>query len=159
MRFLAALAMIGIVAVSLLPAALVAQASDPVTGTWVLNLTKSTFNPGPAPRSETRTYEMVGNTLKMTSAIVDADGTSRAVKSTYTVDGKTYPVAGAPDADSQALKQLDRFTVEGTLMKNGQVVQTAKRVVSKDGKTLTIWFKGTDAKGQKIDNMFVFDKK
>ena len=68
-------------------------------------------------------------------------------------------MSGAPDVDSQALKQIDRYTVEGNLMKSGKVVQTARRVVSKDGKVLTIWFKGTDAKGRKIDNMLVFDKR
>jgi hypothetical protein len=153
------LAFLGILTIALLPQFLAAQPSDPVNGTWVLNVAKSTFKPGPAYKSETRTYEMVGNQLRMKSSVVDADGTSRDVLSTYTVDGKEYPVTGAQEADSQALKQIDRYTVEGNLMKNGKVVQTAKRVVSKDGKVLTIWFKGTDAKGRKIDNTLVFDRR
>jgi hypothetical protein len=153
------LAILGILTVALLPDTLTAQAPDPVNGTWVLNVAKSTFKPGPAYKSETRTYEMVGNQLKMKSTVVDADGTSRDVASTYTVDGKEYPVTGAPDVDSQALKQIDRYTLEGNLMKNGKVVQTVKRVVSNDGAVLTIWFKGTDAKGRQIDNTLVFDRR
>ena len=33
-----------------------ALAADPAIGTWKLNLAKSTFSPGPAPRSQVRTY-------------------------------------------------------------------------------------------------------
>jgi hypothetical protein len=32
-----------------------AFAADSATGTWKLNLAKSTFSPGPAPKSQTRT--------------------------------------------------------------------------------------------------------
>ena len=34
---------------------------DAFVGTWRLNTAKSKFNPGPAPRSETRTTEVQGN--------------------------------------------------------------------------------------------------
>ena len=153
------LAVLGIAAVSVLPNALSAQRRDPVVGTWGLNLTKSTFSPGPAPKSETRTYTMAGKKLKMTSTVIDADGTKRTVRSTYTVDGKTYPITGQPGVDSQSLTQTDPNTAEGKVMYKGKVVQTAKRTVSNDGKVLTIWFDGIDAKGQKIDNVQVFDRK
>jgi len=102
---------------------------------------------------------MAGKKLKMTSIVVDAAGTKRTVRSTYTVDGKVYPVTGERGVDSQSLTQTDRYNVEGNIMYKGKVVQTAKRTVSNDGKVLTIWFKGTDAKGQKIDNMLAFDKR
>ena len=39
---------------------LTAQAADPLVGTWELSIAKSTYNPGPAPRSETRNYVVVG---------------------------------------------------------------------------------------------------
>ena len=42
-----------------------AQATDPVVGTWELNLAKSAFTPGPAPKSETRTYEASGSDFKL----------------------------------------------------------------------------------------------
>jgi len=39
------------------------------------------------------------------------------------------------------------------------VVQTYSRVVSQDGKTMTITTTGTNAKGQKTSNVAVFEKK
>jgi hypothetical protein len=38
------------------------------------------------------------------------------------------------------------------------VVQTTTRVVSKDGETLTLTVKGTNAKGQTVNDVLVFDK-
>ena len=44
-----------------------AQGPDSSIGTWVLNIPKSTFNPGPAPKSESRTYVMVHQETKLTT--------------------------------------------------------------------------------------------
>ncbi len=46
---------------------LAGQGADPVIGTWVLDVAKSTFSPGPAPKSESRTYVMEGQEIKVTS--------------------------------------------------------------------------------------------
>ena len=43
--------------------------------------------------------------------------------------------------------------------KDGEIVSTATLVDSADGKTLTITTTGKDGKGQKIDNVAVYDKK
>ena len=136
-----------------------AQNNDPVVGTWVLNVAKSKFSPGPAPKSESRTYAMAGNEIKATSTGVDADGKSTSAAWTVVYDGKERPVTGDPDADTLSLKRVDPNTIEFTEMKAGKVVLSGTRTVSKDGKTLTITTKGTNAKGQKVDNVVVYDKK
>ena len=38
------------------------------------------------------------------------------------------------------------------------MVQTLKRVVSQNGKTMTVTVKGTNAQGQAVNNVVVFDK-
>ena len=136
-----------------------AQNNDPVVGTWVLNVAKSKFSPGPAPKSESRTYAMAGNEIKATSTGVDADGKATSAAWTVVYDGKERPVTGDPDADTLSLKRVDPNTIEFTEMKAGKVVLSGTRTVSKDGKTLTITTKGTNAKGQKVDNVVVYDKK
>lgn len=135
-----------------------ALAPDPVNGIWVLNLAKSTFRPGPAPRAETRVYDMAAPHLIITSTVVDADGTQRTVRSTYVVDGQAHPVE-APDGDSQVLTQIDRLTVEVRMMKDGEVVRTARRTVSNDGQVLTITMRGRDGAGQAFDNVAVYDRR
>ena len=144
--------------VSFLSAASIAGAADPLVGTWTLNLAKSKITP-PAPKSETRTYTVSDDgTISVTEKIVSADGNESNVSASYKLDGNDYPVTGAPDSDSVAAKRISSHTTEYTLKKAGKVVQTARRVVSKDGKTLRITETGTDSHGAKSVEIEVFDK-
>jgi hypothetical protein len=136
-----------------------AQATDPIVGTWELNVAKSKFSPGPAPKSETRTYVMAGEDIKATSTGVDGTGTPTAGEWTINYDGKDRPQTGNPNADSLSLKRVDAFTAEFTQKKAGKVVITGTRTISKDGKVLTITTKGTNAKGQTIHDVEVFEKR
>jgi len=136
-----------------------AQAADPLNGTWELNLTKSKYDPGPAPRNQTRTYEVAGDTMKYTAKGIDAAGKPTLVEHKANYDGKDYPITGSPDADTISLKRIDGSTSEATLKKAGKVVTVNTRVVSKDGKVMTVTGKGTNAKGEKVNNVLVFDKR
>jgi hypothetical protein len=138
---------------------LLAQATDPASGTWELNLSKSKFSPGPPPKGLTRSFELTGADVKYTLKGIDAEGKPMLVQYSAKYDGKDYPVTGSPDFDTIALKRIDAASAEATLKKGGKVVQTSKRVVSKDGKTLTLTTTGTNAKGQAINNVTVFDKR
>ena len=136
-----------------------AQAADPIVGTWVLNVAKSTFSPGPAPKSESRTYVMVGQEIKATSKGVDGDGKPVAGEWTIVYDGKDRAMTGSADADLLSLKRIDHFTTEFTEKKAGKVVITGTRIISPDGKVMTIKTKGTNAKGQTINDVQVFEKR
>ena len=132
---------------------------DPMLGTWVLSAAKSKYDPGPPPKSNTVTREAAGQGVKVSSKGVDAEGKPTAQSYTANFDGKDYTVTGSPDYDAVAFKKSGASAAEATRKKGGKVVQTAKYVVSADGKTLTITSSGTNAKGQKIHNVSVFDKK
>ena len=135
-----------------------AAVPDPVIGTWQLNVSKSTFKPGPAFKSQVRTYSQSGPSITLVVKTVGADGKEITSQATYQLDGKDYPVTGTPNYDSLSVKQVDSNTVKFTQKKAGKVVSTGSRTVSKDGKTLTLKSKGTTAKGEKSENVGVFDK-
>jgi hypothetical protein len=135
-----------------------AQGADPLNGTWHLNAGKSQFTAGPALKSQTRTYQVSGESVKQVLDGIDSQGKPVHIEFTARYDGKDYPTTGNPDADAIAVKRLDKYSARSELKKDGKVVQTTLRHVSKDGKTLTLKTKGTDAKGEKIDNVLVFDK-
>ena len=61
-------------------AQLSAQGKDPRIGTWKLNVTKSKYDPGPAPQSQTLKVDAVGKGEKVTSETVTADGSVRIVE-------------------------------------------------------------------------------
>jgi hypothetical protein len=52
--------------------------TNPAVGTWKLNVEKSKYNPGPAPKSLTRTLETQGDNVKYTFDGVSAEGTGVA---------------------------------------------------------------------------------
>ena len=136
-----------------------AQGADSSIGTWVLNIPKSTFNPGPPPQSESRTYVMVHQETKLTSTGVDGDGKPTTREWTIGYDGKDRPMTGDPDADMVSLKRLDAFTTEFSQKNAGKVVITGTQAISKDGTVMTITTSGINAKGQTINNVLVFDKR
>lgn len=151
-----AVLMLGLVGVSLQTG--LAQ-SDPFIGTWVLNVAKSTFTPGPPPKSQTSIYEVAGKGVKVTTKGTDKDGKPTSTQFTANYDGKDAAVTGNPDWDATTLKRIDSHTVEFTRKKAGKVVQTGTNVVSKDGKTRTVTTKGSDAKGQQVHNISIYEKK
>lgn len=149
--FLGALLTVGV--------ALAAQSSaDPVVGSWKLDPSKSSFTAGPALKSQTRVYSQSDDSYTLNMTSVTADGKQTTQQTTYHLDGKDYPVTGAPDFDGLSGKKIDSNTAEFTLKKAGKAVGTTRRTVSKDGKTLTATTKVTNAKGEKVENRMVFDK-
>lgn len=132
---------------------------SPILGTWVLNTAKSKFSPGPAPRSESRSYVPAGNVINALSKRVDATGKPVAAQWTVAYDGADRPLSGVADADTQSLKPIDAYTVEFTQKRGGKVVITGRRVISKDGKAMTITFTGVNARGQTVNNVEVFEKR
>jgi hypothetical protein len=138
---------------------LAAQGVDPIVGTWELNVAKSTYNPGPARKSETRTYVIAGQDIQATANGVDGSGKPTTRSWTMSYDSKDRPMTGDPDSDTLSLKRVDPFKVEFVQKKAGKVVITGTRTISPDGKVMTITAKGTNADGQTIDNVEVFEKR
>jgi len=127
-------AVVVFVAVAAVPAAGLAQ-RKPLTsdiervlsreGTWKLNLAKSHYDPGPPPKSGTRTIELLANGTRQKTEGVDAGGNRVAYGYTANYDGKDYAITGSGvpnEADSISLKRIDNSTVEATLKKEGKVV-------------------------------------
>jgi hypothetical protein len=135
-----------------------ALAADNWLGTWKLNVEKSKYSPGPAPKSLTLKYEPSQGGIKLTSDGVSADG--KTMHGTYTskFDGKDVPWEGNPDADMAAPKKIDDNSFENVWKKGGKVTFTVKAVVSKDGKTFTVSQTGKNAKGETVNITAVYEK-
>ena len=134
---------------------------DPIAGTWNLNVTKSKFDPGPAPKSQTRKVEAQGDAWKFSFDGVGADGKSVTYGFTVKFDGKDYPITGShpSGADSISAKKADANHYEATLKKGGKVVGTGKVSISADGKVTTVEASGTNAAGKKTGDVLVYEKK
>ena len=136
-----------------------AQTKDPFVGTWTLNVAKSKYDPGPAPKGGTTTYEAAGKGYKVTVKAEPASGPALQWSYTTDLDGKDSPMAGNPNADAIAVKRVDANNLEAVAKKGGKELTNQKRVVSGDGKTMTITMTGMNAQGQKVNNVAVYEKK
>jgi hypothetical protein len=120
---------------------------------------KSKYSPGPAPQSVMVKVESAGQGEKTTTDFVNADGTRTSTEYTANFDGKNSPLTGSQfGADMVSLKRIDARTTERTDKKGDKVVQVLTRVVSQDGKMMTVTTKGMNAQAQAMNNVGVFEK-
>jgi len=155
------LAFVTVVVLAALASGVLLAQSNPFIGTWKLNLAKSKYSPGPAPQSATQTYEARGDGVKASIEGTAADGSHYAWGYSANYDGQDNPLSGTgmPNgADTIALKRIDPNTIKATFKKAGKVVMAGREVVSKDGKAKTITGRGTDANGQAVRRLIVYDK-
>jgi hypothetical protein len=108
-------------------------------GTWRLDLAKSRYFPGPAPRSETRIYTADKDGVQGAINRVYADGRTEIIEYRANYD-REQAVTGTPAYDAITLKKIDDYTSESVLSHAGMVYGTARRVISPDGNTMTIAF-------------------
>jgi hypothetical protein len=151
--------LIAFVVVAAWPSAVFAQKMAHI-GTWKQNFEKSKCDPpatGTRPQSVVRTYEeFEGNGIKATFVTIRADGTRATTSYSAHFDGKAYPYTGSA-FDTITLKRIDAYSWFAT-NKGAKAGNTGTNTVSKDGKTLTYTSKGTNAQGNTISCVSVFDR-
>ena len=142
-----------------------AMGADMLAGTWKLNVAKSKYSPGPAPQSNTVKFDAIDGGIKLVADGSDSQGRKTHNEYTAKFDGKDYPTKpmldGKPNpnaADSVSYKKIDDYTYEVTAKLKGKTLNVARHSISKDGKTRTITTTGTNAQGQKLNDMTVFEK-
>jgi hypothetical protein len=129
---------------------------DLLLGVWQLDVAKSRYTPGPPPRNETRTYVRDKEGLKGTIQRRRDDGKTEVIEYRADFDHE-YPVTGTEAYDTIRLKRIDARTAEAVLSHAGRVFGTARRVVSEDGRTLTITFRQED-QGHLTNNVAIYRK-
>lgn len=132
-----------------------AQATNPLVGTWNLNVAKSK-----APfKSGTTVVEAVGDGIKFTVDLVGTDGTKSHWEFTANYDGKDNPVTGnSPYGDTVAVTRVNARTTRIVGKYSGKPSTTHTIVVSADGKTRTTTAKGTDTTGKPVDSVSFYEK-
>ena len=153
--------LIAVVILFAVPIGLLAQQPEAAIGVWKLNLARSEYDPGPPPKSETRTWEdRGGGAVVFTVEGISAQGIPTFNSYTFKNDGKDYPMPGSsPERkNSVSLKQIDPYTVHFTNKINGKANNDCTRTVSKDRNTLTLRCTGTNVQGRRFKNVGVYDR-
>ena len=123
-----------------------------------MNVFKSTYTPGPVPKSAINKFEQWEDGIKATIDLVDGQGNKIHAEVAARFDGKDYPIKGSPIADAVSLKRVNDRQTDVVWKKDGKVAMTGKSVISADGKTTTVTQTGKDPQGRTINNVVVYDK-
>jgi hypothetical protein len=123
---------------------------DPRVGTWKLNLEKSQYAPGLAPKTQVRRIESRPDGFSVFTLVgQDAQGNPMFIQSVYKFDGKEYPeytqtslaefsATGKSSNVRSVYKLLDAYTVEMTRRDpSGKIATINTQSMSRDGSTLT----------------------
>src|SRR5262245_27764490 len=158
-RLMAPIALAVAAVLAIAPAARAQSASksdqDVELGVWKVDLAKSRYYPGPPPISETRTFTRDKDGVKGIVVRRNANGTEERIE--YRADfDMEYPVSGTEAYDAVKFRRIDAYTSDAVLSHAGRVFGTARRVISQDGRTMTITFRQEDP--SLVKNVVVYRK-
>jgi hypothetical protein len=134
-----------------------AFAADPIVGSWKLNVAKSKFSSGQELKAGSRVYTEANGVYTLDQKLTGADGKEISYRVQYS-DGKDMKQDSGGAVDTTHAKKVDANTWDFDLKKDGKVVGHVHRVVSADGKTLTVHNTGMMISGVTGDQTLVFAK-
>jgi hypothetical protein len=134
-----------------------AQQPDPFDGTWELNVAKSRMQPTTASKRETIHYRIVGDEEQFVSEAVTAKGEMESIRYAARYDdGKPYPFTITIDGKvtnpgaMTMVRKIDAWTRERYNVRDGKPVLASRRVVSRDGRTMTLTIVRLDQNGKEV---------
>jgi hypothetical protein len=133
-----------------------ARDHERLVGTWRLDVARSKYSPGPPLKSETRTYTRDRSGVIGRIERHYADGRQEIIDYRADLD-REVPVSGTQAYDAIRLKRIDEYTTEGVLSHAGRVFGTSRRVLSPDGRTMTITFRREEP-GDMVNNIAFYRK-
>ena len=128
-------------------------------GTWHLNVSKSTYRPGPGPMSATLNVGYEGVMRHSVLNTIARDGERIRTEYVASEDGRDYAIHGSPNADTIALRRTSPGTIERTDKRRGEVVMLLTLRLSQDGRSMTVTQRGVTAAGDMVSNTMVYDKR
>jgi len=148
-----------LIVVLLLIATAAAAGADPFVGRWVLNVQHSRYPAGTCPKSMAIHMEPTEKGIRYRSDTTYNNGASTYSQYTVDYDGKQAIVMGARGMMLPVfLRRIDSNTVVASYTKELQVVATSRRVVSKDGRLMTVTTTSKDESGKSVTSVAVFDR-
>lgn len=141
------------------PVLVAAQMPEGMAGTWKLNVTRSTCNPGPCARAGRTVIEkMAGGGMKMVTDGVRADGVVSHRELVSLFDGSEAEVKGSEPRESRAYIRVNDRAYEWVARAGGKVTSKGQGAVSADGKTRTNVVTRTSPDGSALISKTVYER-
>jgi len=127
-------------------------------GVWKLVPDQSKFEPGPPPRSETRSYRKTPEGIVALVETTDQKGMVHTISYPWSVDDTEHRMMGSELLDTIRLSQIDNLTAEASLRHGTKVLATERRSISADGKIMTIIMTDMTSEERPITVRAVYEK-
>lgn len=142
--------------------------SDPIIGTWKLNVSQSRFSPilltalnETVPKEKTEIYQELDDRIVMTvSATLTGREPISAKYSWPRQGGIARILENVPSMEGISI--IETLIAPGewyvTFLKDGKQLLAVHKVVSKDGKTMNLTYIGADAQGNRFDQIDIYNR-
>jgi hypothetical protein len=134
--------------------------SDPFTGTWKLNPSKSKFDPNHRPSEATMQWEAgPDGKYLMTARGINAKGEPVAERpQTFVPDGRPYPVPDFPGLASVTTRPRPDTIRAEVRREDGSLAGEGTYVVAPDGQSLTATTAGFDTQLRRFETTTAWDR-
>ena len=131
---------------------------DAFCGTWRLRADQSRYEQGKPPREGVYWIERDGDWLLFSARWVSADGRRLEMSFAGRPDGQPHPYEDPAVADTVTTTLVDARTLDTTADKDGRVAAHGRRVLSPDGRVMTVTQSGTAPDGTPFANVSIYDR-
>ena len=149
-RYILMASFVGAMAVAL--AAQAPQQGTKFIGTWKLDVARSHYTPGPAPKAETVTVGAADISIEGTNA----DGTPYHA-SYAPIQGKAVPVTGGEANETATVTRVNSRTLRFENVV-GKGKMSGRVVLARSGNLVTATFQGTDKDGKPVHSREVYTR-
>jgi len=133
--------------------------NDPFVGRWILNVQRSKYPMGARPKSMVIEMEPADKGIRYHSETTYANGGTTQANYCAQYNGQQSVVMGSRGMLLPvSLKRIDSHTVVATYTRLLQVIATSRRVVSADGKIMTVTTVATDKSGKRITTIGLYQR-
>ncbi len=127
-------------------------------GTWKRNVARSSYSPGPPPKTEqTVTMEIVNGLLQVTENGFNAAGQPTRISYVVNFDG-SYHVVDAAQALTRTYRWIDERRFEGVNRVKGDETTMIEYALAADARTYTLTTTGITAQGQLVHHVVLYEK-
>jgi len=136
-----------------------AASTDRFLGEWKLNVQRSVYPAGTCPKQMTIEMTATARGVHYHSSTTYANGTTTQTQYVADYHGKQAAVMGERGfLFPVSLKRIDSRTVLASYMRGTQLMATSRRVVSPDGRRMTITTKSRPAPGKWVTSVGLYER-
>jgi hypothetical protein len=127
-------------------------------GAWKRNVARSSYSPGPPPKTEqTVTMAIVNGLLQVTENGFNAEGQPTRIAYVVTFDGSEHAVDPA-QALTRTYRWIDDRRFEGVNKVKGDETTMIEYALAADASAYTLTTTGITAQGQLVHHVVVYEK-